>query len=299
MAQGITQAVFYIAAVTRLFHVNKVNNNQAAQVTQTHLARDFISSFQVGAGGGFFNVAALDGAGRVNINRYQCLGVVDHNRAAAWQLHGAGIGRLNLVLNLEAAEQRCVIAVAFNAVLVLRHHMGHELTGLFVDVVCIKQDVANVAVEVVANGSNHKARFLVNQEGAFAAFAGAFNGRPKFDQVVQVPLQLGCAAANTGGARNDAGACRVFQLIHGFFQLGPVIAFNASADAAAARVVGHQHNVSASQRNKGRQRSAFVAALFFFDLNHQFLAFANHIVDARLADRHAWCKIIPGNFFKR
>jgi hypothetical protein len=30
----------------------KIDDDQAAQVTQTHLARDFVGSFQIGAGGG-------------------------------------------------------------------------------------------------------------------------------------------------------------------------------------------------------------------------------------------------------
>jgi hypothetical protein len=71
-----------LAAVLRLFHVDEVDDDQAAQVAQAHLARHFVGGFQVGARCGFLDVAALDGAGRVDVDRHQRLGVVDHDHAA-------------------------------------------------------------------------------------------------------------------------------------------------------------------------------------------------------------------------
>jgi hypothetical protein len=115
LPQRVAQAVFHFAAVLRLFHVDEVDDDQAAQVAQAHLAGHFVGGFQVGAGGGFLDVAALDGAGRVDVDRDQRFGVVDHDGAAGRQLHFAGVGRFDLVLDLEAAEQRRVVAVALHA----------------------------------------------------------------------------------------------------------------------------------------------------------------------------------------
>ena len=105
--------------------------------------------------------------------------MVNHNRAAGRQVHRAGIGRLDLVLDLKAREQRGFIAVTLHTRRMLGHDMRHELLGLVVNVIGVDQDVADVVVEVVANGTDHQAGFLVNQERAFAA-AGAINGRPQF-----------------------------------------------------------------------------------------------------------------------
>jgi hypothetical protein len=66
--------------------------------------------------------------------------------------------------------------------------------------------------------------FLVDQEGALGALGGAVDGRPQFEQVVQVPLQFGRRAADAGGARDDGHAVRVFELVHGLLELGPVVA---------------------------------------------------------------------------
>jgi len=181
----------------------------------------------------------------------------------------------------------------------LGHDVRHELLGLLVNVIRVDQDVANVVVEVIADGTNHQARFLINQEGAFAAFGCAVNGAPQFEEVVQVPLQLGCRAANAGGARNDGHAVGVLQLVHRLFEFGAVITFNTAADATAARVVGHQNHIAASQRDKGGQGSAFVATLFFFHLNQQLLAFADGVLNASLAGRHASLEILFGDFLER
>ena len=55
-AQRVAQAGFHFAAVLRLFHVDEVDHDQTSQVAQTHLACDLVRRFQVGAGGGFFDV---------------------------------------------------------------------------------------------------------------------------------------------------------------------------------------------------------------------------------------------------
>ncbi len=218
--------------------------------------------------------------------------MIDHDGAARRQVHRAGVGRLDLVLHLEAAEQRGVVAVTFDPIGLLGHDVRHELVGLIEQVVGVDQDVANVGIEVVADGANHEAGFLIDQEGAFARLGGGINGRPELEQVVQVPLQLGCGAANAGGAGDDGHAVGVFQLVHGLFQFGPLVALDATADATTTGIVGHEDHIAASQGDEGGEGCALVATLFFFDLNQQFLAFFDDVLDAGLAGRDASGKVL-------
>ena len=299
LAQRVAQAVFDFAAVLALLHVDEVDHDQAAEVAQAHLAGHLVGGFQVGAGCSFLDVTALDGACRVHVHRDQGFGVVDHDRTARGQLHGAGVGRLDLVLDLEAAEQGRIVAVAFDAGGVLGHHVAHELLSLLVDVVGVDQDVADVVVEVVADGADHQARFLVDQERAFAGLGGAVDGVPEFEQVVQVPLQFGGAATDAGGARDDGHALGVFELVHRLLEFGAVIALDAAAHATAARVVGHQHHIAAGQGHEGGQGRALVATLFLFDLDQQLLAFLDHVLDAGLAGRDAFGKVLARDFLER
>ncbi len=127
----------------------------------------------------------------------------------------------------------------------------------------------------------------------------AVDGAPQLQQVVQVPLQFFQRAADAGGAGDQAGAAGDFQLIHDFAQFLAVFAFDAARDAAATRIVGHQHQVAAGQRDVGGQCRALVAALVLFDLNDQFLAIAEDVLDARLAGIDAGLEVGAGNFLER
>ena len=200
------------------------------------------------------------------------------------------------MFDLEAAEQRRVVAVALDAVAVLRHHVAHELVSLLVDVVGVDQDLADVTIEVVADRADHQARFLVDQERALAALGGAVDRGPQLEQVVQVPLQLGCVAADAGGARDDAHAVGVFELVQRLLEFLAVFTLDAAADATTTRVVGHQHHVTAGQADEGGQGRALVAAFFLFDLDEQFLAFLDHVVDARLRGRYVALEVLFGKF---
>ena len=125
----------------------------------------------------------------------------------------------------------------------LGHDVGHELLRLVVDVVGVDQDVADVVIEVIADGADNQTRFLVNQKRTFGA-AGAVDRAPEFEQVVQVPLQFGRAASDACGAGDDGHAVGVFQLVHRFFEFCAVVTFDATADATATRVVRHKYYVA-------------------------------------------------------
>ena len=201
------------------------------------------------------------------------------------------------MFDLEAAEQRGFVAVALHASGVLRHDVGHELMRLLIDVIGVDQDVADVMVEVVADGANDQAGFLINQERAFGTL-GTIDGGPQLEQVVQVPLQLGGAAANASGARDDGHTLGVFQLVHRFFEFCAVVALDAAANATTTWVVGHEHHIATGQADEGGQGCALVATFFFFHLYQQLLAFFDGVLNACLARRHAFGEVLFGDFFE-
>ena len=106
MLQRVAQPVLDLALVLRRLHVDEVDDDQAADVADAQLARDLVGGFEVGVGGGRLDVAAARGARRVDVDRDQRLGVVDDDRAARGQLHLVRVRDLDLVLDLEAREQR-------------------------------------------------------------------------------------------------------------------------------------------------------------------------------------------------
>ncbi|PMQ17004.1 hypothetical protein JaAD80_07785 [Janthinobacterium sp. AD80] len=299
MVQRIFQALFHFALIFCHFHVDEVDDDQAAQVAQAQLAGHFFGRFAVGVEGGGLDVRAARGARRVDVDGNERFGMVDHDGAARWQRHGAAVRRFNLVFDLEAREQRHVVAVAFYAVHHVGHHVAHELVRLVVDLVGIDQDLADVRLEVVADGADDQRRFLVDQESAVGRLAGAFDGAPQLHQVIQVPLQFIDVAADAGGAGDHGHASWQVQFIHGFAQFLALFTFHAARYATTTRVVRHQHQVAAGQGNKRGQGGALVAALFFFHLDHDFLAFAQRFLDGGVTHVDAFTEVRAGNFLER
>ena len=163
---------------------------------------------------------------------------------------------------------------------VARHDVAHELLCLLEYLFRIDQDFANVRLEVVADSANHQTTFLVNQEGAFLAVGSGIDGVPELQQIVQVPLQFFHAPADTCGAGNDAHASRDFQLCHHVAQFVTLFTLDTARYATATGIVGHQYQIASSQADVGCQRSAFIAAFVLFYLDDDFLAFAQHILNA-------------------
>ena len=127
-------------------HVDEVDDDQAAQVAQAQLARDLVGGFEVGVERGRLDVAAACGARRVDVDRDQRLGVVDHDRAAGGQRAPCARTRISIwcsiwkrensgtssLVELDACARCSGITCA------------HELLRLLVDVVGVDQDLADV-----------------------------------------------------------------------------------------------------------------------------------------------------------
>ena len=77
--QGLTDLLFNFPLVPGGSHVDEIDDNQAAHVTQAQLAGDFLGRFQVGLEGGFLDVMALGGTGGVDVDGNQRFGWIDNN----------------------------------------------------------------------------------------------------------------------------------------------------------------------------------------------------------------------------
>jgi len=71
-------------------------------------------------------------------------------------------------------------------------------------------------------------------------------------------------------------------------------------DTPPARIVRHQHQEPAGQTDEGRESRAFVAAFLLFDLNDQFLAFLQKVLDIEAAAvRRLRPEVFFGDFLQR
>ena len=328
VVERVLEALFDGALVLRVEHVDEVDHDETTQVAQTHLAGHFVGRFAVRAEGRLFNVGAARGARRVDVDRDERFGVVDHDRAARGKRNRARIGRFDLMFDLEARKERDVLVVALDAVDHVGHDVRHELPRLLVDFVRVDEDFTDFGLEVVADGANDEVRLFDDEEGRgvgalerlavhdgrvdergrlaavffrdeFVLGLGGLGDRlPELEEVVQVPLQLFGAAADPGRAGDHGHARRALEAFHRGAQFLTLFAFDAARDAAAARIVRHEDEIAAGEADEGRERSALVAALFLFDLNDDFLAFFDGFADRAGAHVDAFLEVGAGDFLE-
>ena len=202
------------------------------------------------------------------------------------------------MLDLESRKKRHIVAIAFDAIDRTGHDVRHELTGLLENVIGIDQDFADIGLEVIANGANDQASFLVDEKSTFLLIGGTFYGFPQLHQIIEIPLQFFGIAADGCGAGNQAHALRYLQLVHDIAQLGALVTLDPARNATSSRVVGHQYQITTGQTDKGSQRGTLVSALVLINLNNQFLTLAQRLFNGRAIGLNARLEIGAGDFFE-
>jgi hypothetical protein len=110
----LAQAVFHFAAVLRIFHVDEVDHDQATQIAQAHLAGHFVGGFRLVR-------VAVSSMSPPLMARAEFTSTDTRLRCgrSRWRRPKAVARcvrrRFDLVFDLEAAEQRCIVAVALHA----------------------------------------------------------------------------------------------------------------------------------------------------------------------------------------
>ena len=323
VAKRVAESVLDVALVLGRLHVDVVDHDEAAEVTQAQLARDLVGGFEVRVERGRFDVHALGGTGRVHVDGHEGFGVVDHDGAPGRQRHLAGVRGLDLVFDLEAREERDVVGVELDPARVGRHHVAHEHLHLLVDRLVVDQDLADVRLEVVTDRADDEARLFEDQErcgvgtlqlraGRAARLVedvaflvgvlgrgGVLDGAPELEQVLQIPFELFDRAADAGSAGDDAHALRDFELGDRVAQFVAFLALDPAGHTTAARIVRHQDDVASGEADEGREGRALVAAFVLLDLDDDLLAFAEDVLDAGLADVGAFGEVLAADLLER
>ena len=205
--------------------------------------------------------------------------MVDDHGAARGQPELAPEGGFDLALDLVAGKQGYVILVELHLLQALGHHVLHELAGLLVHTGVVDEDLVDVLAEVIPDGADDDVAFLMDQEGRGTALAGLLDGLPQMQQIIQVPLQLFRAPADTGGAYDEAHAAGDVQAAEVLAHLVAVVALDAPRYPAGAGIVGHEHQIAARQADEGGQGRSLVAALLLLHLDQDLLALLEQLGD--------------------
>ncbi|MBV6425185.1 MAG: hypothetical protein NAOJABEB_02999 [Steroidobacteraceae bacterium] len=299
-AHRVAQPLLDLALVLLRLHVDEVDDDEPAEVADAQLAGDLVGRLEVGVECGGLDVAAARRACGVDVDRDERLRVVDDEAAAGRELHLVRIGRLDLALDLVAREERNVVGVELELPLhVGRHRALHVFLGGRECGRLVDEAFADVVPEIVAQCARHRVALAIDEERGRAALDRRGNLRPLLDQVVEVPLQFFDRAADTGRAHDGAHVLRDLERIHGLAHLVAVLALDPARHTAGPRVVRHQHEVAAGEADESGECGALVAALLFFDLDHDFLAFGQELADVHAPALGRLPEVLLRNFFQR
>ncbi len=175
----ITQTVFNRTLVANRGHIDKVDNNQAAEVAQTELTGNFIGRFKVGVEGGFFDVATTGCARGVDVDGGQRFGGVDNDGTTGRQTDFTLESGFNLRFDLIMAEQRDFTGVQFDfAAEIGAAQCGNMLASQLQHFRVIDEDFTDVLAQIVTESAHDNVAFLVDQEWSRAAFGGFLDRFP-------------------------------------------------------------------------------------------------------------------------
>ena len=279
-AQSVLQPALDVAVVALLLHVDEVDHDQAGEVAQLDLARDFVSRFLVCVERGFFDGEFARRLTGVDVDRDQRFGLVDHQIAAGAQVDVRAEHGVQLPLDLEAVKQRLRLLIQSHVLDVARHQHAHEVLGFLMRGAACNDDFVDVLGIEVADRTLDQVTFLVDEARRRRLQSQIADVLPQAQQVFEVALDLLLGPRCTGGADDQAHAFRHFELgRNGLQTLAVLCVGNLAADAAAACRIRHQHGVAAGEREVRRQRGALAATFFLDDLHQDDLAPLDDFLD--------------------
>ena len=282
--QRLLDAPLHSPVVTVLLHVDEVDHDQARKIAQAQLAGHLVGGLQIGAHGGVFDIVLAGRAAGVHIDGYEGFGLVDDDIAARLQGDRIGEHGVQLRLDAKACEDRLGLAPGQHILHMGGHEKPHEVLGFTIAFIARDDHIVDVLVEEVADGALDERTLLIDEAGRRRLEGEFAHGLPHAQQIFEIPADFLLGAAGAGGAQDDAHALRHFEILGELLQALAVGGVgDLAGNAAAARGVGHQNRIAASERQIGGQRSALVAALFLHDLDEQHLTALDDFLDLVLA----------------
>ena len=119
--QSPLQGLQHQLPVFRVAHVDEVNDDDAAKVTQTQLPGDGLRRFQVRLEDSFLQVAPANKSPGVHINGGHGLGLVENQIPAGLQRHFALQSEFDLLLHPVNFKQRPITRIMFDQGQGFRH----------------------------------------------------------------------------------------------------------------------------------------------------------------------------------
>ena len=187
-------------------HVDKVDDDDAAEVAQAQFAGDGVAGFEVGFENGFVEIARAHKAAGVYINSGHGFGGFDNQIAAEIEVDARLQGAVDFLLDVVGFKQGALALEKLDFI----HRALHILAGKFAHAQIIfggiDQNFAGVVVKHIAQHAQGQRQVLIKQGFGRARFGLVADVRPHFGEVVDIGLQFGIGGGFGAGADDVAVA---------------------------------------------------------------------------------------------
>ena len=261
-------------------HIDKVDDDDTAQVTKTQLAGNGTCRFQIGLKHRIAKVALTDITARIDVDRRHGFGLVDDQVAPGLQVHSTGECIADFFIDAEMLEQRFFTDIALKDLRGIGHKDLGEVVKLVVIVLRIDQDALGAIAHQITKRALFQIKVLVEKtrSGAHARFV--LDLLPKTLQIDHVAFEL-FARAVFGTGTHDVAAFLILrhQGRDDRLQAFPFfMTFNALRNTDVL-FFGHVDQFITGQRNRRRQTSAFGTNGLFGHLNKNGVARMDCVFD--------------------
>ena len=284
--QAFEQAPQHQIAVGGHDHIHVIDHDHAADVAQAQLACDLFARLEVAARHGLFERLALaDEAAGVHVDRGHGLGAVDHDGAAARQVHLAFHALAQLRVDLPLVEHILALMLGRIPLLQLLAQVGGHGLEVFLDArvhaVALHDHLAEVVVEDVAHHADRHVRLALQELGALAVLellTLGLNLLPLVQQHLQI---LGDRLLRGALGRSADDHAHVLRRDLRDDRLEAAALTAAELAAHTGHATGrHEHQEAAGERHLARQARALVADRVLGDLHQHRVAGAEREFDA-------------------
>ena len=237
---------------------------------------------EVGFEDGVVKIAATHEAACVDVDRRQCLGLVDDQVAAGFQVHAPRERAHDLVFDVGGVKEWPFAGIVLDPVGDRRRiglgPLGERRAGG----ARIDQDLGGRWAHHVAQHALREGQVLVQHAGSGKGARRSLHVMPKFLQVFQVRQHLFIACALGLRAHDVAAFLIGGNLRLQAFAQGLALGFRTDfLGYSNVRVVGQVHQHAPGDADLGRQPGALGSQRIRDDLHHQALAFEQQLFNGR------------------
>ena len=271
--QALNQATQNQVTVRLKHHVNEVNDDNAADIAQTQLTDNLLSSFQVVLGDSLFQVAAATGElTGVHVHHGHGFGAVNHQRTTRRQVHLTVQCLRQLLVNAVVVEEVVVAVPLLQAGDQVRRHVRHVRLDGIPRVLALNDHRGEVLVEDVTHGLNHQVGLLVEhlRSQHLAGVSLLLNLFPLRTQTVNVVGQLLLRSTLRRGTNNHAST--LGQLVLQNLLQTRTLGVGQLAGNTGHRTTRHVHQEATGQGNLAGQAGTLVTNRVLGDLHQNRIA---------------------------